>query len=46
MIRSGHTSAHATPVPRMIEARSPRSAYVAGEIFAIHCIHSGMTLTG
>ena len=29
-----------------IAARMPRSAYVAGEILAIHCIHSGSTDTG
>ena len=27
-------------------AGSPRSAYVAGEIFDSHCIHSGSTDTG
>src|SRR5581483_10209758 len=46
MISNGQTSAHATPVPEMIDARSPRNAYVAGEIFAIHCIHSGITVIG
>ena len=30
----------------MIELRQPRSAYVAGENFESHCIHSGITLTG
>ena len=34
------------PVPWRIDARQPRSTYVAGEIFESHCIHSGMTLTG
>ena len=34
------------PAPETIEARSPRSTYVAGETLAIHCIHSGITLTG
>ena len=38
--------AHCSPAPLTIDARQPRSAYVAGEIFAIHCIHSGITLTG
>src|SRR5581483_1839409 len=43
---SGHTSAHARPVPCSTCCRLPRSAYVAGEIFAIHCIQPGSTLTG
>ena len=39
-------AAHASPAPWRIDARLPRSAYVAGEIFEIHCIHSGSTVTG
>src|SRR5215211_575630 len=35
-----------TPAPSRIAARMPRSAYVAGEIVAIHCIHWGRTETG
>src|SRR5947209_19830315 len=46
MISSGHTSAHTSPVPLTIEARSPRSAYVAGDSFEISCIQCGMTDTG
>src|SRR6185312_8214322 len=43
MISSGQTFAHWSPAPSTIDARHPRNAYVAGEIFAIHCIHSGIT---
>ena len=40
MIRSGQTSCQSEPsdAPSRIAARIPSSAYVAGEIFAIHCI--------
>src|SRR5262249_35868141 len=46
MRSSGQTLAHARPAPLTIDSRQPRSAYVAGEIFAIACIHSGITDTG
>src|SRR5207237_5274059 len=42
---SGQTSAQATPVPCRICSRFARSAYVAGEIFEIHCIQPGSTET-
>ena len=46
MISSGHTSAHTSPVPLTIDARSPRSAYVAGDSFYRNCIQFGITDTG
>src|SRR5262249_22186186 len=48
MTRSGQMSPQrpVRGVPSRIAARAPSRAYVAGEIFASICIHSGRTLTG
>ena len=48
MINIGQMSPQTAPTlaPSRIADRSPRSAYVAGEIFASHCMNSGSTDTG
>ena len=45
---SGQISSHIVdrPWPSRIAALAASSAYVAGEIFASHCIHVGSTSTG
>src|SRR4029077_16211910 len=43
---NGHTSSQASPAPSRIELRQPRSAWGAGDISAIHCIHWGSSSTG
>jgi hypothetical protein len=45
---SGQMSSHSeeSDAPSRIAPRIPSSAYVAGEIFESHCIHSGRTSTG
>ena len=45
---SGQISSHieSRPAPSRMASRAPSSAYVAGEITAIHCIHVGRTSTG
>src|SRR5215217_5574129 len=48
MISIGHRSPQTwlTVAPSRIAERSPRNAYVAGEIVAIHCMNCGRTETG
>ena len=48
MINIGQMSPQTPPTlaPLRIAERSPRSAYVAGETLAIHCMKVGSTETG